>query len=95
MNIDIIAVIALASELVGLLGMCVPLVASNRKIRNGTRCQLRSEMLRIYYRNREQGKIHQYEAENFAMLYDAYKELKGNSFIDKINDDVRDWEIIP
>ena len=30
----------------------------------------------------------------FVMLYEAYKALKGNSFIDKIYKEVQDWEII-
>ena len=51
-------------------------------------------MLQIYYRNREKGIIHQYEYENFVFLYEAYKALKGNSFIDKIYSEVKTWEII-
>lgn len=53
-----------------------------------------SEMLRIYYHNRERGIIRQYEYENFVMLYEAYKALKGNSFIDKIYEEVKSWEIV-
>ena len=63
------------------------------KISEGTKCQLRSEMLRIYYHNRDKGEIRQYEYENFVMLYEAYKALKGNSFIDKIYEEVRSWVI--
>ncbi len=65
-----------------------------RKIQEGTKCQLRSEMLRIYYRNREQRQIRQYEYENFVMLYEAYKTLKGNSFLDKIYTEIKEWEVI-
>ena len=57
-------------------------------------CQLRSEMLRIYYHNREKRIIRQYEYENFVYLYEAYKALKGNSFIDKIYKEVQEWEVI-
>ena len=70
------------------------MIVSVRKIANGTRCQLRSEMLRIYYHNRENREIRQYEYENFVMLYEAYKALKGNSFIDKIYEEVHEWEIV-
>lgn len=77
-----------------LLGVIVPLIATIHKISNGTKCQLRSEMLRIYYHNRRDGEIRQYEYENFVYLYEAYKALKGNSFIDKIYDEVKTWEII-
>lgn len=87
--------VTLLGEIGVLLGVIVPVIASVRKIANGTRCQLRSEMLRIFYGNRDAQKIHQYEYENFVMLYEAYKALKGNSFIDKIYKEIQEWEIIP
>ena len=85
----------LITEVGILVGAMTPVVVSVRKISNGTKCQLRSEMLRIYYRHREDGKIRQYEYENFVMLYEAYKALKGNSFIDKIYRELQEWEIVP
>ena len=60
----------------------------------GIKCLLRSEMLRTYYGNKETGTIRQYELENFIKLYQAYKALKGNSFIDKIYKEVMTWEVI-
>ena len=84
----------LIGEIGVLLGVIIPVIVSMRKIANGTKCQLRSEMLRIYYHNRERGKIRQFEYENFVMLYEAYKALKGNSFIDKIYEEVHSWDII-
>ena len=84
----------LIAEIGVLLGVIVPVIVSVKKIADGTRCQLRSEMLRIYYHNRERGIIRQYEYENFVMLYEAYKALKGNSFIDKIYEEVQSWEIV-
>ncbi len=85
---------ALVGEVVALVGVIVPVIVSVRKIGAGTRCQLRSEMLRIYYHNREAEEIRQYELENFIMLYEAYKALKGNSFIDKIYEEVLSWKVI-
>lgn len=87
--------VALVTEIGVLVGVIVPVIVSVRKISNGTKCQLRSEMLRIYYHNRKECTIRQYEYENFVYLYEAYKALKGNSFIDKIYEEVREWEIIP
>lgn len=86
--------VTLITEIGVLMGVIVPVIVAIRKISEGTKCQLRSEMLRIYYHNREAGEIRQYEYENFVMLYDAYKALKGNSFIDKIYKEVQSWEII-
>ena len=92
MNLATIA--TLIGEIGVLLGVIVPVIVSIRKIADGTRCQLRSEMLRIYYHNKDREKIRQYELENFVMLYNAYKALKGNSFIDKINKEVMSWDVI-
>ncbi len=85
---------ALITEIGVLVSVIIPVILNIRKIGRGTKCQLRSEMLRIYYRHRETEKIRQYEFENFIMLYEAYKALHGNSFIDKIYEEVEDWEVI-
>ena len=84
----------LIGEISVLIGVIVPVIVSVRKIANGQKSLLRSDMLRIYYKNRESGIIHQYDYENFVYLYEAYKALKGNSFIDKIYSEVKEWEII-
>ncbi len=63
-------------------------------ILHGIKCLLRTEMMRTYYHNKTSGKIRQYELENFIALYKAYKALRGNSFIDKINKEVMTWEVI-
>ncbi len=87
-------IVTLIGEIGVLIGVIVPVIMQIKKISNGTKCQLRSEMLRIYYHNRETQLIRQYEYENFVFLYEAYKALKGNSFIDKIYTEVKTWEII-
>lgn len=92
MTISTIAVFIAEAGVI--LGCIVPVWNSMKKIKEGTKCQLRSEMLRIYYHNRENGKIRQFEFENFVMLYEAYKALRGNSFIDKIHDEVQKWDIV-
>lgn len=87
-------IVTLIGEIGVLLGVIIPVIVSVKKISNGTKCQLRSEMLRIYYKNRESQQIRQYEYENFIYLYEAYKALHGNSFIDKIYEEVRSWEVV-
>ncbi len=86
--------VTLIGEIGVLGGALIPVVVAIKKISNGTKCQLRSEMLRIYYHNRQTEKIRQYEYENFVLLYEAYKALKGNSFIDKIYNEVKTWDVI-
>lgn len=88
------AIATLVTEIGVLLAVIIPVIVSIKKISTGTKCQLRSEMLRIYYHNIETGKIRQYEFENFVMLYEAYKALKGNSFIDKIYKEVQALDIV-
>lgn len=62
--------------------------------KEGERCLLRSEMLRIYYQYLDTKKIRQYEFENFIKLYQAYKALGGNSFIDEIYNEVTTWTVV-
>lgn len=69
-------------------------VFNTRRTLEGERCLLRSEMLKIYYRNLENETIKQYEFENYIKLYEAYKSLGGNSFIDEINEEIRHWKVM-
>lgn len=87
-------IVTLIGEIGVLLGVIVPVIVWILKVANGVKCQLRSEMLRIYYHNHKDGVIRQYEYENFVYLYESYKALRGNSFIDKIHKEVKSWEII-
>lgn len=91
---DFATIVTFVTEFAALFGVIAPLFVFTRKIATGTKCQLRSEMLKTYYHNRESETIRQYEYENFIMLYEAYKALKGNSFIDKIYKEVQSWEIV-
>lgn len=87
-------VATLIGEITVIAGVIIPIIVFMKKLANAQRCQLRSEMLRIYYRNCDSETIHQYEYENFSSLYLAYKALKGNSFVDKIWGEIQKWEII-
>lgn len=82
------------TEIGVLLGVVVGIVVFFRKIADGIKCLLRSKMLEIYYRNKDAKTIRQYEKENFVLLYITYKVLKGNSFIDDINEEVKTWEVV-
>ena len=84
----------LITEIGILLGVLTPCIVIIVCLINGMRCLLRSEMLRTYYHNKDAEKIRQYEYENFVMLYEAYKALGGNSFIDKIYREVKKWKVV-
>lgn len=90
---ELATIVTLIGEISVLIGVITPVILNMKKISEGTKCQLRSEILRIYYKNREAERVQQYEYENFVLLYEAYKALKGNSFIDKIYDEVHSWDI--
>lgn len=94
MDLNLTNFATLVTEIGVLLGVIIPVILFVKKIADGTKCQLRSEMLRIYYKHNESEKIRQFEYENFVLLYNAYKALRGNSFIDKIYEEVHSWEII-
>lgn len=59
----------------------------------GIRCQLRSDMLRTYYRHKNEKRIRQYEMENFEQNFAAYRALGGNSFIGNVHEEVASWEV--
>lgn len=93
--------ILLAAELIGALftigGLFVVFLkamAWAKRITDGHKCQLRSDMLDIYYNHHEEETIRQYEYEHFVFCYEAYKSLGGNSFIDKIYAEVQKWEVL-
>ena len=69
-------------------------VSGTKHLREGQKCLLRANMLHTYYRNREKATIRQYEYENFVYEYKAYKALRGNSFIDRIYEEVKTWQIL-
>ncbi len=90
---NLIEVIGIVGELIAFIGLIAAGVISILNIFEGQRCLLRSEMLRIYYKNQDRQELRQYELENFCLLYKAYKKLHGNSFIDKVNVDVHKWKV--
>lgn len=95
MTIAIIAsFISDAFVVAGLIGIFVKGFKWLKKLEEGEKCQLRTQMLNIYYKNTDKI-IDQYEYESFNYCYQAYKALGGNSFIDKIKNEIEGWDIQP
>ena len=65
-----------------------------KAIREGQRCLLRSEIVRIYYRHIDDRQLKEFEFKNMQQCYEAYKALEGNSFIDKIHAEMLEWTIV-
>ena len=90
----VVTIVALVVDIIALAGLIPTIIGWVLRIANGQKCLLRSDMLRIYYHHRDEKEIRQFEYENFVELYEGYKALKGNSFIDKIYSEVQTWEIV-
>lgn len=63
-------------------------------ILKGTKCSLRNDMLDIWDKCKDSKKITKYQLQSFEYSYDLYKKLKGNSFIDEINERIKDFDLI-
>lgn len=63
------------------------------EMKEGQRCLLRSQIVRIYYHNLHDHRLRQYEYENLVACYKAYKKLGGNSFIDHIHEEMQTWPV--
>ena len=64
-----------------------------KALQEGQRCLLRSEIVRIYYRHHDDRKLREDEYKNLTQCYKAYKALGGNSFIDRIYEETKEWDI--
>ena len=92
--LEIVAKIAgYLATISGVIAFVVKTLREQKKVRDGQMCQLRAYMLQVYHDNKESGTLRQYEAENFVLMYKAYKAMGGNSFIDEIYEHVKKWEL--
>lgn len=91
---DILYLAGAMTGIAAAVGILCGMFCWAKKITEGARCQLRSDMLRTYYHHQMTETIRQYEYENFVMVYEAYRALGGNSFIEKIYEEVKSWEVV-
>lgn len=81
----------------------VPVVQKKEKIQEERaqddievkKCLLRNEILNFYYAHRVDSELYAHQYENLSYMYKAYKKLKGNSFVDKIWEEIQEWTILP
>lgn len=62
--------------------------------RETDKCLLRDRITDIYYEYKHTGEIKQFKFENVAHLYERYKALGGNSFVDKLWREIKGWIIV-
>ena len=79
--------------IIGALVTVYKLYIEWKQAKDGQLCLLRNELLKIYYKHKDTEELPQYEAQNFIMMYEAYKARGGNSFIDEVHDHVIKWEL--
>lgn len=76
------------------VGEIVALIIFVRSLIEASKCSLRNDILDIYDRCKETGKITHYQLQSIKTSYDVYKKFKGNSFVDEIIERVKDFELV-
>lgn len=92
----------LVKELVTVLIVVIPIVIQNSNERKrdkniyceSIKCLLRNDMLAIFDSCKTEKKITKYQLQSFTYMYKQYKSMKGNSFIDEINDQIHKFELV-
>lgn len=69
----------------------IKVILSNRE---ATKCSLRNDILQIYNECKDTKKITLYQLQAIEMSYTLYKKLKGNSFVDDILKEIKDYKKI-
>lgn len=87
------------------LGYCVSVIRNyknkikekgdNEKIQNlALLTLLQSQLTNTYFVYNEVGKITDYVYQNWLNLFDIYKELGGNNYVDTLKSKMENWQII-
>ena len=67
----------------------IKILLSNRE---ATKCSLRNDILQIYSECKDKKEITRYQLQAIEMSYTLYKKLKGNSFVDDILKEIKDYK---
>jgi len=77
----------------GVIGYLIARVKEYKTLKEGLKCLLRSNITSKYYVYKELKEIPHYEKENMLYMYEQYKNMGGNSFIDDIMEEIKDLPI--
>lgn len=92
---NIATVVGLILSGISLLLLVLGYLRNLKKIKDGMRAMLRSNIEHCYYKNYDKKTLREYERKNLDSLYAAYHDgLKGNSFAQDIYEEMRDWKIV-
>ena len=75
---------------VGEIGVLVVFVKS---IHRGTKCTLRNDIVEIYEQCKLKKEITRYQLETVCLSFEEYEKLKGNSFVKKLVDEIKTFNI--
>ena len=70
------------------------LFAFAKSIHRGTKCTLRNDIVEIYEQCKIKKEITKYQLETACLSFEEYKKLKGNSFIEKLMQEIKEFKII-
>ena len=70
------------------------LFAFVKSIHRGTKCSLRNDIVEIYEKCKKAKTITRYELETVLLSFEEYEKLKGNSFVKKLVDEIKTFEIV-
>ena len=76
------------------VGEIVALLVFAKYVVEAVKCLLRNDILGIYDRCKPKKQITRYQLQSAHLSYTIYKKLGGNSFIDEIMEEIKDFEII-
>ena len=62
--------------------------------KDGIKCLLRAEIVKMYYKHQDDEVLHEYEWAMLDACYQAYRRLKGNSFVVKLYEEMKTWTIV-
>ena len=91
--IDTIIKSVLGIVISGMCGYLVSMYKENKNQKEGLKCLLRGSMVNTYFAYKELGEMPYYCKQNWYYMYEAYKGLGGNSFIDDIKLEVDKFEV--
>lgn len=77
----------------GFLTMTGKIIKDLATQKNAIQSLLRSEMVKVYYRYRENKRLPYYTKTAWYEDYEAYTKLGGNSFIKDLKKEIDDWEV--
>lgn len=70
-------------------------ISENELSKEADTCLIRDRITRIYYKHVDDKTLKSYEAEDLADLYEIYKKMDGNHYIDNLYKIMlKDWSVI-